>query len=118
MLVVPTGLSFPNEGTRGSGETSPCGAVLAWGRGDVVTCVVALLSLLMQFALVSVVQVVLQPKLQCSRSPSVGFLSMNSCWLFFLRGGAKSGTTYVTVLIMSLSRGLIVVSDKTMSSWG
>lgn len=31
-----TGLSFPTGGSESSGESSPCGAVLAWRRGNVV----------------------------------------------------------------------------------
>lgn len=30
-IVLP-GFSFPTWGTRGSGETSPCGAALSWGE--------------------------------------------------------------------------------------
>ena len=72
LLVVSLGSLFPlQEPTRGSVETSLRDAVLVWGKGNMVTCVAVPVSLLMQSALASVVQEVLQPNPQCSRNPSV-----------------------------------------------
>ena len=84
-LIVSPWFPFPTWGTRSSGETSPCGAALAWGRGNAVTSN-CFTYYLMQFVWVSEVQ----PHL--SHPPHSQIL-----W-----GEPKSGTTYIAIFVTSL----------------
>lgn len=99
LLVVSIGYSFPAGEIRGSGKTSAlCPTGL--GEGQYGQRIAAILTLLMQFVLISVVQGVLRPHhhvLEFSES----CLVFEYLLVLFVQG-SKVRKTYVFILVMSL----------------
>lgn len=73
------GFSFPTGGIGGSGETAPFAVVLAWGMGNVVSCMATSLPLSMQSLLVSIVHRCFSHSHILDSLSSVLFLSHGSC---------------------------------------
>ena len=104
------GLSFPSGGKTGSGETSPCGSALAWGKDNVLRLGHSSYSPnAICLSRCSTRSASASPP--CSRMFTVVSYSWIVVHCSFCWGEVKSGTTYVIILATSLHPCLCFIQE-------
>lgn len=104
------GLSFPSGGKTGSGETSPCGSALAWGKDNVLRLGHSSYSPnAICLSRCSTRSASASPP--CSRMFTVVSYSWIVVHCSFCWGEVKSGTTYVIISATSLHPCLCFIQE-------